>query len=153
MRGKRTVALAALVVLATVSVAGAQLEIKQNPGSIKMESVGFLGQNGITGEVVRGKKPPNTNDWRTSVIAEKNSAVFCSGTLVGPYALLLAAHCVGHLQLATVKLHEGNITGQCKHAPEYLKGDKSADYALCKLTKRAPSDMRFERVLKDRERD
>jgi hypothetical protein len=58
----------------------------------------------------------------------------CTATLVGPKALLTAAHCVGEGQAVSIDLGATTYGGPCHHHPGRLKGVASADLALCALT-------------------
>jgi len=56
----------------------------------------------------------------------------CSASLVGPQAVITAAHCVGDGKSITFKTHNGvSHKGTCAHHPEYATADH--DIALCKL--------------------
>src|SRR5262245_54831417 len=74
----------------------------QNPGGISMKSVEALGQSG-TGPKVIGGRPAKSSDWPASFYSSAEGAR-CTATLVGPRAMLLAAHCVGDSQEASIEL-------------------------------------------------
>lgn len=57
----------------------------------------------------------------------------CTGTMIGPRALQLAAHCVGNGRTATISYAGKTYSSVCTHAPEY-KNDATADYALCLMS-------------------
>ncbi len=114
----------------------------QNPKGISMKSVGALGQSG-TGPKVIGGRPANSSDWRASFYSSVPEAR-CTAQLVGPSALLLAAHCVGDGLEASIEVDGKVYTGVCTQADEYKK-DASADYALCKMTVDIPG-IPFENV-------
>lgn len=107
----------------------------QNPGGISMKSVETLGQSG-TGPKVIGGRPAKTSDWRASFFSAIPGER-CTAQLVGPSALLLAAHCVANGSNATIEVDGKVYTGACTQADEY-KNDASADYALCKMTEDIP---------------
>ena len=105
---------------------------QRNDGGISLTPVEQLNQDG-GGPTVIGGQPAVTSQWPASFYSAAKSGR-CTATLVGPRALLLAAHCVGDGQPATIKLSGGPISGTCTRSPEYL-GDASADYALCFMVK------------------
>jgi hypothetical protein len=84
-----------------------------------------------SGPTLLGGVPADPKEWPVSFYAI--TPVRCTSTLVGPQALLMAAHCVGHKAVATIRFRDGNdVSAVCTHAPEYAT-DRSADYALCHL--------------------
>jgi len=71
----------------------------------------------------------------------------CTGTMIGPRTLQLAAHCVGNGRTASVTSEGKTYAATCTHSPKY-NGDATADYALCLLS----SDLslpHYERVLQE----
>jgi hypothetical protein len=128
----------------TAFPASAQLTIEKNTEGISLRSVLFLNQPGVSTQVISGKIPANTDSWSASVLAK--NPLPCSGTLIGPKVLLLAAHCVGDGKIAKVKIKETELSGPCTWADDYRKGDESADYALCRMTTAAPDGIMFETV-------
>jgi hypothetical protein len=87
-----------------------------------------LNQDG-NGPTVVGGQPAVTSEWPASFYSAAQAGR-CTATLVGPRALLLAAHCVGDGQTATINFSGGHISGTCTRSPKY-PGEASADYALC----------------------
>jgi hypothetical protein len=137
-----------LVVTAWLSYSNAilaQPSLIQNTGPIALKSVADLNQQG-TGVKVIGGREARSEDWQASFYAE-GGGNRCTATLVGPRALLLAAHCVGNGQSAKIEFRQEPISGQCIHAVGYKDstGDQSADYALCYLDKEV-SGIQFETV-------
>ena len=58
----------------------------------------------------------------------------CTATVVGPAAMLLAAHCVGNLERIAFVAGDQTITGICEHAPGYQPPqNRSDDFTLCLL--------------------
>jgi Trypsin len=140
--------LAAVLGLSAASVASAQPTATQNTGGISMKPVRALNQSG-TGPKVIGGRPARTQDWPASFYSSAEGAR-CTATLVGPRALLLAAHCVGNGQEAVIEVGGQQVSGKCTHAREYRDGagDPSADYTLCRLGT-AISGIKFESVSLD----
>jgi hypothetical protein len=105
----------------------------QNPGGISMTPVVLLNQSG-TGPKVMGGRPAATSLYKASFFSSAQRSR-CTATLVGPSALLLAAHCVGNGQEASIEVDDTPYKGRCTHADGYKggNGDASADYALCKM--------------------
>jgi hypothetical protein len=103
------------------------------PGTVKLS-------NGV--EVGR-------NDWPTLIMARipvpgSDKPATCTGTLVGPNVVLLAAHCVdswqGRARRAQLWVGSWRVVMGCEMHPEYVKRDyqvwaprASEDYALCLL--------------------
>ncbi len=116
-----------------------------NSGSITLKSVEMLNQAGIGPKVIGGTEA-NSQDWQASFYSGADDAR-CTATLVGPRALLLAAHCVGNHQIAWIDFRGQTISGVCVHAPNYHdgNGDDSDDYALC-LMNAAVSGIQFETI-------
>ena len=126
----------------------AQPETPLNKGGISMKSVEGLNQSG-TGAVLVGGREARTADWPASFYSATVGAR-CSATLIGPQTLLLAAHCVGDKQDVAIDFRDKVITGKCTHASDFRSGtgDRSADYALCKLADEI-SGIQFERLNRD----
>ena len=111
-----------------------------------MKSVPLLKQDGAGPKLIGGREA-KTEDWPASFYSSADGAR-CTATLVGPRALLLAAHCVGDGQDAQIELVGGEKrSGRCTHAPGWKDGagDDSADYALCLMGQPVP-DVVFETV-------
>jgi Trypsin len=138
----RILFLVALFVYAVPSARSQQPVAAQNPKGISMKSVEALGQSG-TGPKVIGGRPARSSDWRASFYSSIPGAR-CTAQLVGPTALLLAAHCVGDGFEASIEVDGKMYTGVCTQADDY-RNDASADYALCKMTVDVPG-IPFENV-------
>jgi hypothetical protein len=133
-------------ILFSCALAQAQPQALRSAGGISMGSVEALNQRG-TGPVLIGGEEARTSDWPASFYS---IASHCTATLVGPRALLLAAHCVGNNQEAAIRFRDQTLSGPCMHAAEYRDGDgdRSADYALCKL-RDAADGIQFETLNRD----
>src|SRR5260370_6637361 len=95
----------------------AQDETPINSGSIAMKSVEGLGQSGVGPKVIGGQ-PAKTADWPASFFPTLGS-FRCTATLIGPKALLLAAHCVGDGQQASIDVLGTTLSGPCTPASGY----------------------------------
>lgn len=79
-----------------------------------------------------GGADANPKDWPASFTTSQGDSR-CTGTVLGPRTLQLAAHCVGNGRVATVSSGGKTYTSKCTHSPKY-RNDATADYALCYLT-------------------
>jgi hypothetical protein len=113
-----------------------------NIGDLLLKPVTDLNQSGAGTTVVGGKKA-DTSDWEASLYPEATSES-CSATLIGPKALLLAAHCVGAGKSVKWRKFGIDYSGPCTHSDAYgsTGKDVSADYALC-LIGPSPSVKKF----------
>lgn len=123
----------------------------QNQNDITLDPVESLPQEGI-GPVLIGGSEARAEEWPASFYSSAAGAR-CSATLVGPQALLLAAHCVGNGKRSTISFRTKTYSGKCAHAESYKNGagDESADYALCFLTSPVEG-LRYETINKDASR-
>jgi Trypsin len=126
------------------NAAAEPVKAERNTGGIAMKWVPELGQSG-TGPKLQGGSEAKSDDWPASFYS--NAGRRCTATLVGPRALLMAAHCVGNSQDAAVMINSVEYIGPCTHSADYKDGagDDSADYALCRLDK-AVSGIIFETI-------
>ncbi|WP_141118034.1 S1 family peptidase [Leisingera sp. JC1] len=70
----------------------------------------------------------------------------CTAVLVGPQALLTAAHCLGSKKYS-VRVNGDNISMKCYHHSAYNSGPEHAnDWALCRLAKKVTEVSVFETV-------
>ncbi|MBX9596404.1 MAG: S1 family peptidase [Roseomonas sp.] len=107
------------------------------PGTLEMGAVSNLPQDG-TGTRVGNAEEVNPRDWPATFRANFTVGgrdYTCSSTLLGPQALLTAAHCVGSDgKVVLVRLRAGGaeqVEARCTIHPAYLNGDASADVAMC----------------------
>jgi hypothetical protein len=107
----------------------------------------------------------NLGDWRAVAVSDVSNGEMCSLTLVGPRAVLLAAHCVDAglapgatgvaANKATVKFRSGDTPYRmsCEISPRYRswvlddsgKPRSAEDYALCELNV-AVSNVTYETI-------
>ena len=130
---------------------------QHRPGSdVTFESVLDLAQNPTgASPKLRGGEIARSADWPASLFARFNTPEgqsVCTAALVGPQAMLTAAHCVPTSGTVRFVLAGQNYSTQCEQHPRYASGqDDSADYALCKVERSvvAPVGFRFERISRD----
>lgn len=77
--------------------------------------------------------PVDPKDWPTIFVTTQGSAR-CTGTVIGPKVLQLAAHCVGNGKTSSFVKDSIKYVGTCTHHSGY-KADPTSDYALCLLDK------------------
>lgn len=79
-----------------------------------------------------GGTPADPKDWPASFTTSQGNSR-CTGTMIGPKSLQLAAHCVGNGRTASINYKGKMYTSVCTHSPKYAR-DATADYALCSLS-------------------
>lgn len=86
---------------------------------------------------LRGGGIARSADWPSSLFAvfetDRGTSV-CTAALVGPQAMLTAAHCVPTSGVVTFTFAGDDFTTDCEQHPSYKnRSDVSADYAFCKV--------------------
>lgn len=84
------------------------------------------------GNKLIGGKAADPKDWPASFTTSQGNSR-CTGTMLSPNVLQLAAHCVGNGRTATIRSAGKTYSSVCTHSPKY-RGDSTADYALCLMT-------------------
>ena len=129
--------------------------------SLNQKADGFVPQ-------LRGGEIAHTPHWPASLYAtfkdESGADSFCTAALVGPGAVLTAAHCVPVDAVLSFDFNGRSYLAACDMHPRWLQTrnqprDASADFALCRVNKRvsgsqtvdvssvvAPAGMRYEVV-------
>lgn len=149
---KLKVSLIATLLVSSIAVAQERpTKAVQNQNDIMLDPVESLAQEGI-GPVLIGGSEARAEEWPASFYSSAAGAR-CSATLVGPQALLLAAHCVGNGKRSIISFRSKTYNGKCTHAESYKNGtgDESADYALCFLTSPVEG-LRYETINRDASR-
>jgi hypothetical protein len=143
----RGLSFSVLAISLSTAIAAAQPTVKPNTGKLSMKSVDALNQKGVGPKLIGGRVA-KSEDWLASFYSESAAdGSRCTATLIGPRALLLAAHCVGNGEEVAFNFRGTDFSGTCTHAEEYKggAGDASADYALC-LIANPVSGLKFETV-------
>lgn len=101
-------------------------------------------------------------DWPATLVAHLDGGGYCTASVIGPRALLTAAHCVDlgkepgssepHAGGGTVEIAGRSYALSCEMERSYAEADvgdprSSSDYALCALDRQVPvSDFRPETI-------
>ena len=109
--------------------------LEEAPGQLSPDNNGDLVLFGLSQiaskpeDKLIGGSPADPKSWPASFTTSQNGSR-CTGTMVGPRVLQLAAHCVGNGRTATITANGKTYASTCTHSPKY-KNDATADYALC----------------------
>ena len=79
-----------------------------------------------------GGVPADRTKWPASFTTSQGNSR-CTGTLLGPQVLQLAAHCAGNGGTASIVLGGKKYASVCTHHSKY-QSDSTSDYALCKIS-------------------
>ena len=104
------------------------LEVKENIGDIELSHT----PKAPVYPTLIGGAPADPKDWPSSFTTQQGNSR-CTGTMIAPNVLQLAAHCVGNGRQASINSQGVKYTGVCTHSPKY-RLDSTADYALCLLS-------------------
>lgn len=151
-------AAAAAVATTTAATTSAPAELRVAPqhrpsGDIEFHPALDLQQpgGGLEAQLRKGRVAAS-RDWPASLYATfttPEGTASCTAALIGPQAMLTAAHCVptnGVVQFS-YKGHGQPYRASCTQHPQFVS-DASADYALCKVDRpfKAPTGFRYETV-------
>jgi V8-like Glu-specific endopeptidase len=130
-------------------------------GEVRFKSVLPLKQSPGAQPQLRHAEEARTADWPAVLYAtfetERGTAV-CTAALIGPKAMLTAAHCVPASGVVSFEYAAARFDSDCERHPRYITGeDASADFALCKVRDdpqnpdgvRLPTGAKFERIVAD----
>lgn len=121
-------------------------------GEITFNSVLGLNQRpGPGSPMLRRGIVATSKDWPASLYATfptPRGTASCTAALVGPRAVLTAAHCTPANGRISIRFNDVTYGAVCTLHPQYSAGDASADFALCELDQvvAAPLGMRFEKI-------
>lgn len=100
---------------------------RRNIGHIYLNPLPDVGFNLIGGQ------PALKGEFPATVYASSGGGR-CTANVIGPQAVVIAAHCVGDGKQVGFVIEGVNYSSICKHAPDYNRNE-TADWALCKVTK------------------
>jgi hypothetical protein len=107
---------------------------KPNTEDLKVQPLENLGS--VDPALIAGRKA-NPADFPANFYGRFGNSR-CTATLVGPQAVLTAAHCVGNGKQIEITIAAAVFQGKCTHHGQY-KNDGSADYALCQMNEIIPN--------------
>src|SRR6056300_1764505 len=88
-----------------------------NPPAPECKKKNALGSISLENNLIGGK-PADMSKFPATFYTSQGNAR-CTGTIVGPKALLLAAHCVGNGKQSILVSNGVTYTGVCTHHPKY----------------------------------
>jgi len=149
------VALAALVVLdgSAHFLAGQQVPPVDDAQVISFYPVAELTKPRGAQVTLRGARLANPKDWPASFYSIHPGGS-CTSTLVGPRALLTAAHCAPDKAKVVIKLSGTVYSGTCARSDLYSPNSadgRSADWAICLMDSDVPA-IRYETINADSSR-
>jgi hypothetical protein len=115
----------------------------QRADNLLFHALSDLTQPGDVMPTLRGGREATYADWPATFVATYEG-IPCTGTLLGPHALLTAAHCVPSGGTTMISLQGTVYSGQCTDYPTY-PADLSSDWAMCVMNIAVPVQT-FERV-------
>ena len=102
-------------------------------------------------ERIYGGRPAKSGEFAASFYFDRKRGP-CTATLIGPFVLFTAAHCVPKGDVV-FELGGGGkrrrMGASCSYAPGYPKKDETADYALCSLKSAIENTRYFETINTD----
>lgn len=111
---------------------GPELLSKGNNGDLVLFDLSSVAVYDEKQSTLIGGTPADPKNWPASFTTSQGGSR-CTGTILGPKTLQLAAHCVGNGRTATIQSGAKTYSSVCTHSPKYA-GDSTADYALCLLS-------------------
>jgi hypothetical protein len=80
-----------------------------------------------------GTKQSDPAAWPATFVFRNKSNGACTATVIGEQVVLTAAHCISDGDVGSLKPDpQTTVKLTCNQHPNYIKGDKSADFALCR---------------------
>lgn len=118
------------------------------PDGVMFLSVLPLKQKGASAALRDGKEAVSEH-WPASLYAfykVNGQSASCTAALVGPRAVLTAAHCVPRAGRISFVFNDRTYDAACTISPRYGEGrdrDRSADYALCEVQHQDPRSLAY----------
>ena len=128
-------ALRVAIVGGLLVAADAEAQIAKAPPPVTFRPISELQPPAGANVQLIGGKPADPKDWPASFYSYHGGAG-CTSTLVGPRALLTAAHCVASTPTAVIVYKGITITATCSYSAAYDPATPlgmTADWALCLL--------------------
>ena len=119
--------------------------------SLQMRSAIDTGQNGL-GKRLYGGQVADAKDWPASLFGHyvlNGKSFVCSATLVGPRAVLTAAHCMDADGKIAFSRQGTDYVADCTRPVPGSPAVRSADWALCLVRKAPVTGTKFERLSLD----
>jgi len=138
----QAVTLAAQALAALVFCSSGQ----RRPATEQSSTVSFYAVSDLTKPkgaqvTLRGARLADPKDWPASFYSIHPGGP-CTSTLVGPRALITAAHCAPNRAPVAIKLGDSVYRGTCVQSDAYLSGgDESADWAMCLMSTDVPETL------------
>jgi hypothetical protein len=138
MHIKTLVVLTALAVVLAGDEAWAQ-GTKPAAQTIHFSSIGELTPpEGASVSLVHGTQVANFSDWPASFYSTHPGG-YCTSTLVGPRALLTAAHCAATGTSVAIEMSGKQYKGTCTQSTLYSAGSPDKDWSLCLMESDTPA--------------
>lgn len=137
-----------LAVLVTASPSVAQTVAPPLPETIRMERPARVGSGQVQ---IDGGSEQNPADWPSTLKYYLNGSFYCTSTIVGPFVIITAAHCLRPNARMVVETDNRSFTLTCTSHPGYNDDRNSnkylfSDVALCKSDAKFPETALYENL-------
>jgi hypothetical protein len=130
------ISLAAIASVAVIAVDLTSLFAQNKPTVAPSSAIAFYAVSDLTKPTgaqpsLRGARLANPKDWPASFYSIHPGGS-CTSTLVGPRAVITAAHCAPNGATIAITLAQRTYRGTCTQSPPYSTGSgESADWSVC----------------------